>query len=108
MRRPIALAAAVLLAASLAGSSVASTSASKLRFTGDFVQLSDAGEAMGRITAQLFEPTQQQLVPGSYDFVGASGNFVRESHAVIGHTAFWFDPGHEGGSNVAYGDGVEC
>jgi hypothetical protein len=108
MRRPIALAAAVVLAASLAGSSVASTSASKLRFTGDFVQLSDAGEAMGRITAQLFEPTQQQLVPGSYDFVGAPGNGVRESHAVIGHTAFWFDPGHEGGSNVAYGDGVEC
>jgi hypothetical protein len=53
-------------------------------------------------------------VPGSYDFRGASDNWIRESHAVIGATSFWFDPDHDPagstipGAHVAAGDGVEC
>jgi hypothetical protein len=108
MRRLLALLAAVVLAASLASSSLASTSTPKLGFVGDFVQLSDTGEVMGRITAQLAEPTEKQLVPGSHDFVGAPGNYVRESHAVIRSTGFWYDPQPGLEANVAYGDGVEC
>ena len=108
MRRALALVAAVVLGASVAGSGLAAAGTTKLSFTGDFVQLADDGTVMGRITAQLGQPTEQQLVPGSYDFSGAPGNGVLESHAVIGHTAFWYDPGHEGGADVAYGEGVEC
>lgn len=107
MRRMFAVAAAVILTAGLAGSSLASTPSPKLGFIGNFVELSD-GTNLGRITAQLSEPTEQNLVPGTFEFIGAPGYFIRESHAVIGHTAFWFDPNHDGGSNVAYGDGVEC
>lgn len=108
MRRTLALAAAIVLGASLAGSSLAVEGSAKLSFTGDFVQIGDDGTVMGRIVAQLGQPTQQHLVPGSFDFQGAPGNGVRESHAVIGATSFWYDPNHEGGSDVAYGEGVEC
>jgi hypothetical protein len=108
MRRVFALAAAIVLGATVSGSGLAAAGSAKLSFSGDFVQLAGDGTVMGRIVAELGLPSEQNLVPGTYDFQGAPGNWVRESHAVIGHTAYWYDPGHEGGSDVAYGEGVEC
>jgi hypothetical protein len=114
MRRLAALLAAIALTASLAGSSLAATGPEKNSFVGDFDQVDESGLVYGHITAQLRVPTWQRLVPGSYDFKGAPDNpfGIRESHAQIGHVGFWFDPNHPEpgglGSNVAFGEGVEC
>jgi hypothetical protein len=114
MRRVAALLAAIALTASLAGSSLAATSPTRNSFIGDFDQVDENGLVYGHITSQLQMPTAQRLVPGSYDFRGSPDNpfGIRESHAQIGHAGFWFDPNHPEpggqGSNVAFGEGVEC
>ena len=107
MRRMSALVAAVVLGVSLAGSSLAAAPV-KHGFTGDFAQLAEDGTVTGWVVAQLGQPSDQHLVPGTFDYTGAPGTWVRESHTVIATTSYWYDPGHEGGSNVAYADGVEC
>lgn len=114
MRRTLALFAALALAGSLAGSSLAASAPPKSFFQGDFDLLEEDGTLLGHATAQLFQPTDQRLVPGRYDFVGASTNSLRESHATIGNAHFWFDPGHLPagatipGGFVARAEGVEC
>jgi hypothetical protein len=85
----------------------------KSSFVGDFDLVEQGtGVVVGHITASVFEPTAQRLVPGSYDFVGASGNAIKESHGVLGSSGFWFDPNHPeadlGGSTVAFASGAEC
>jgi hypothetical protein len=67
-----------------------------------------SGELLGHASVRLATPTARQLVPGSFDFVGAPSNPIRESHAQIGNVYAWYDPGHEGGSNVVLAEGVEC
>ncbi len=108
MRRIISLLAAVVLTASLAGSSLAADAKPALGFTGNFAELDADGNVLGMINARLSVPTDQDLVPGEFSFVGAPGYFVREAHTIIAGTGYWFDKGHEGGANVAYADGVEC
>ena len=114
MRRVIALVAAVLLIGALAGSSLASSTAQRSMFQGSFDLESEDGVLLGHATAQLFEPTDQRLVPGRYDFTGAADNGIHESHALIGNAFFWFDPSHMPagatipGGYVARGEGVEC
>jgi hypothetical protein len=114
VRRITSLFAALVLVGSLAGSSLAAGSPPKNSFTGDFDLMAEDGTLLGHATARLFEPTDQRLVPGAYDFMGAPSNWIRESHAQIGGKAFYNDPDHwpNGaafpGANVAYGWGVEC
>jgi hypothetical protein len=112
MRRIVSLLAALALVAGLAGSSVAASGA-KSSFVGDFDlltfdQSTEDWTLLGHASAQLFEPTDQRLVPGRYDFKGAAGNPIRESHAQIGRVDFWFDDFNRPPTNVALGEGVEC
>jgi prepilin-type processing-associated H-X9-DG protein len=112
LRRASSALVAVGLLAALVGAGSASA-ATRNSFVGDF-ELIDGGSGavVGRVTAQLGDPTSQRLVPGTYDFKGAPGNAIAESHAQLGHVGWWFDPNHPapgaGGSNVAFADGVEC
>lgn len=113
MRRLVALLFAAVLVASLAASSVAAAPAApQNRLVANFQAIDGlTNKVIGRVTAQLFEPSERQLVPGSYDFYGAPGWPVRESHAQLGSVGFWYDPnaGGEGyGANVAYAEGVMC
>ena len=117
MRRFVALLSVGILVASLTASSVsAAPGAPKNRLVADFQAISN-GVVIGRVSAQLFEPSEQQLVPGHYDFYGAPGSPIRESHAQLSRVEFWYDPaagnpgGWEGpdyGANVAYAEGVMC
>jgi len=107
MRRIVSLLAALALVAGLAGSSVAA-SGPKSSFVGDFDLLTADGTLLGHASAQLFEPTDQRLVPGRYDFKGAADNTIRESHAQIGRVDFWYDDYLRPPTNVAFGEGVEC
>ncbi|HEX5825897.1 MAG TPA: hypothetical protein VFY23_00125 [Candidatus Limnocylindrales bacterium] len=114
MRRIVALVAALVLVGTLTGSSLGSSTAPRNSFQGSFDLETEEGELLGHAIAQLFEPTEERLVPGRYDFTGADDNWIRESHAVIGNSGFWFDPGHMPngatipGGYVARGEGVEC
>jgi|BarGraNGADG00312_1021997.scaffolds.fasta_scaffold22100_2 hypothetical protein len=112
MRRALALIAAVVLVASFAGSAAASAAVPKgSSFVGNFAMsdMSDAsGTAVGWANVEIRAATQQTLVPGHYDFRGAKGYSIREGHAVLGLTEFWYDSGHGADSNVAYTEGVEC
>jgi hypothetical protein len=109
MRRVAALLMAVALVMALGGSSLAGTQTPKPSFVGSFAEVDPAdGSINGHITAQLQLATSQGPVPGSFDFNGAPGHWIRESHAQIGRTQFWFDPNAEGGARVAMGEGVEC
>jgi hypothetical protein len=111
MRRFVALLSAAVLVTSLTASSVsAAPKASGSRLVANFQAVSD-GVVIGRVTAQLFEPSEQRLVPGSYDFYGAPGWPIRESHAQLGQVMFSYDPNAGGpgyGANVAYAEGVMC
>jgi hypothetical protein len=112
MRRFVALISAVLLVASFAGSAAATSAVpDSSSFVGHF-QISDMsdpdGTAVGWADVEIRVPTDQRLVPGHFDFVGAKGNSIRESHAVLGLAEFWFDSGHGNDANVAYTEGVEC
>lgn len=114
MRRILALLAALALLGSLAGPSLAADPVQRSFFQGSFELRADDGTLLGHATAQLFEPTDQRLVPGTYDFAGAAGNPIRESHAQIGIAHFWFDPhflptgASTPGAYVGRGEGVEC
>ena len=109
MRRFVALLSAVLLVASVAGSAAAtSVVPDSSSFVGNFEMLNPDGTSAGWAKVQIQMPTEQRLVPGSYDFVGANGNSIREGHAVLGIAGFWHDSIANGGSNVAYTEGVEC
>lgn len=111
MRRLVALLSACVLVASVAASSVAAAPAApKNRLVADFQAVFD-GAVIGHVTAQLFEPSERQLVPGFYDFYGAPGWPVRESHAQLGNVSFSYAPNAGGpnyGANVAYAEGVIC
>jgi hypothetical protein len=116
-RRSLAVLGALALVATAATSSLAVSSTPRSSFNGDFDVLldTDAGKVLlGHATAQLFEPTNQRLVPGTFDFVGAPDNAIRESHAQIGQVDFWDDPDHwssdasSPGATVAFAEGVEC
>jgi len=74
-------------------------------------------KVIGRVTVQLFEPSEQRLVPGFYDFYGVPGYPVRESHAQLGKVWFSYNSkagnpggytGPDFGANVAYAEGVIC
>lgn len=119
MRRFVALLSAGVLVASLGASSVSATPAAPRNSLVANFQAIDGQtrELIGRVTVQLFEPSEQQLVPGFYDFYGVPGYPVRESHAQLGHVAFGYDPaagnpggwtGDDIGANVAYAEGVMC
>lgn len=117
MRRLVALVAAMLLVASLTGSSLAAAGgpkSSSLSGSFDLLTGDDPPVLLGHAIVQLFEPTEQRLVPGSYDFIGAAGNPILESHAQIGQTHFGFAAEHWAigaaypGANIAIGEGVEC
>jgi hypothetical protein len=110
MRRLVALLSAVVLVASLAGSAAASPEEPQgSSFVGNFEMINMAdGTAAGWANVEIRVATDQRLVPGSYDFRGAKGSPIREGHAVLGVTGFWYDFGHGADSNVAYTEGVEC
>jgi hypothetical protein len=109
MRRVLALVSAVVLVASLAGSAAATPAAPQSSsFVGNFEMITPDGTAAGWANVEIRVATEQSLVPGHYDFRGAKGSPIREGHAVLGVTGFWFDFGHGADSNVAYTEGVEC
>jgi hypothetical protein len=110
MRRVLALISAVVLVASLAGSAAATPAVPQSSsFVGNFEMINmNDGTAAGWANVEIRVPTDQSLVPGSYDFRGAKGWLIRESHAVLGVAGFWHDSTNQGGSNVAYTEGVEC
>lgn len=108
-RRSLALIAGLVLVATATASSLA---AAKNHFSGDFDLLTGDGVTAGHVTAQLFDPTEARLVPGSYDFAGVPGWGIREAHSQLGVVQWWYDANHPepglGGSNVAFAEGVEC
>jgi hypothetical protein len=109
MRRLFALGAAVMLTASLAGSSLA-TGPTRLvnRFVGDFDMLDPAtGHVVAHVVARFTEPTYAKLVPGTLDvfwapdvtrdtfpFAELDWYPVRESHAQLGSASFGVEPGY--------------
>jgi hypothetical protein len=112
MRRILTVLVAVVLVGWLAGSSLAVTARSS--FHGDFDLLAEDGTVLGHVKADLSEPTDKDLVAGAWDATGAFGAGIRESHAVIGTSAFWYDGTFLGagatipGAYVGRGDGFEC
>lgn len=112
MRRMLALVSAIVLAATLAGSAAAAPAVAKSSsFVGNFAmsEMSDSpGPVVGWANVEIRAQTDQKIVPGSYDFRGAKDYPIREAHAVLGLTEFWFDSGHGADSYVAYTEGVEC
>jgi hypothetical protein len=106
MRRMFALLVAVLLVASLAGSSVAAAPqhARVNHFVGNFDLLDAGGKVVGHVVADFQEPTDQRLAPGSLDiywnwydpenppssfpFMALDWPPVRESHAQL--LGAWF------------------
>jgi len=109
MRRLVALLSAVVLVASLAGSAAATPAEpDSSSFVGNFEMINPDGTAAGWANVEIRMPTEQRLVPGHYDFRGVKGWPIREGHAVLGVAGFWYDSTNQGGSNVAYTEGVEC
>jgi hypothetical protein len=107
MRRVLALIAAVVLVASLAGSSLAAGNPPKNSFTGDFDVIDpDSGVVVGHVVAQLSLPSDRRLVPGTYEFKGAAGYPIQETRAVVANTLFWIDP--NGGMPHAMATGAVC
>jgi len=118
-RRFVALLSAGVLVAGLAASSVSAAPAAPGNSLVANFQAIDGQtqEVIGRVNVQLFEPSEQRLVPGFYDFYGVPGYPVRESHAQLGHVQFGYstNAGNPGGwtgddfdANVAYAEGVIC
>ena len=106
MRRVLALFAALVLTAALAGSSVATAGQPKLNhFVGNFdMVLEGTNQVVGHVVADFKEPTSKHPVPGTLDVVWApydvsdppfpyfmdlGGTPVRESHAQL--LSAWFD-----------------
>ena len=111
MRRFVALLSAGVLVASLAGSSAAAATSSKNMFVGNFEVIDFGTRAViGRVTANLSEPTDAQLVAGTYDFTGAPGYEVLAGHGqlAIGSFSYSENAKLESGANVAQGEGVKC
>jgi hypothetical protein len=101
----------MMLAASMGVATI--DAASRSAFSGDFDVVAEGSrQLIGHVKASTFVPTEQRLVPGSFDWKGAPGRPVRESHAMFSRVDFWFDPNNPapglGGSNVAFAEGVEC
>lgn len=110
-KRAAGLVASLVLVAITAGTALGAGPRSS--FNGDFDLLDPAtGLVVGHVVAQLGIPSDQKLVAGVHDFVGVPGNWIRETHGQMSYADFWYDPNHpfsgSGGSNVAYGEGVEC
>lgn len=107
MRRWMAMIAAVVLVASLGGSSLAAGPSYRVnRLVGSFDFLDWDGSVAGHIDVNFKEPTYADVVPGRLDVTWVEGaRFpyeqqpygVDESHTVL--TAGWFGPGtpNEGG-----------
>ena len=112
MRRFVALLSAGVLVASLAGSSAAAATSSKNMFVGNFEVIDFGTRAViGRVTANLSEPTDAQLVAGTYDFTGAPGYQVLAGHGQLAVGRFGYEPNAKpgvSGANFAEGTGVEC
>jgi hypothetical protein len=111
MRRLVALLSAGVLVASLAASSTVAAASSKNMFVGNF-EVIDFGtrQVIGRVSANLIEPTYAQLVAGTYDFTGAPGYKVLAGHGqlAIGYFSYAPNARPDSGANVAQGEGVEC
>jgi hypothetical protein len=106
MRRVLALIAAVVLVGSLAGSSLAAGMPPN-SFTGDFDVINpDSGAVVGHVVARLSPPSDRLLVPGKYEFTGATGYPIRETRAVVASSLFWIDP--NGGKPHAMATGAAC
>lgn len=89
MRRLVALVAAVVLASSLASSSIASSPPMpSTGFVGDFEVLAD-GVEVGRITAVLLSVPDQDKIAGTYRFRAADGG---TGSGQVGETAFYRTP----------------
>ena len=90
MRRFLALLSAGVLVAGLPASSVAAAGQSEKPngFAGDFDMVAGDGTVVAHVVANLKEPTDKQLVPGTVDIYWAAGD-VRESHAQIVRAYFW-------------------
>ena len=56
------------------------------------------------VNTEIRRPTAANLVPGKLDAYGP----VQEFHAIFARSDFWYDANHEGGSNVAFAEGVGC
>ena len=110
-RRAAAVLLACGLSASLALAGVVSA-APRSSFSGDFEVVGGDGAVLARVKATTFEPTEQRIVPGTYEFVGVPGFMYRQIHAQVGGVDYWHDPNHPapgmGGSNVAFAEGVQC
>jgi hypothetical protein len=112
MRRLVALLSAGVLVASLAASSTAAATSSKNMFVGNFEAIDfGTGLVIGRVTADLVEPTDRRLVAGTYDFTGAPGFGVLAGHGQLAIGRFGYEPNARpgvSGANFAEGTGVEC
>ena len=112
MRRLVALLSAGVLVASLAASSTAAATSSKNMFVGNFEVIDFGTRAViGRVNATLIEPTDAQLVAGTYDFTGAPGYEVLAGHGQLATGRFGYAPNAKpgvSGANFAEGTGVEC
>jgi len=103
MRRTVALLVSVVLIASLAVSSAAAAPKRENSFTGNFDITDWDGSVVGHVIAKFREPTDKEVVPGTFDVTwvpGARFPFVQqpygvdESHAQL--VAAWFGPGGTG------------
>lgn len=107
MRRVLALIGAVLLVASLAGTSIAASKSANDSFTGDFDVIDPgSGAVVGNVDAQLSPPSDRQFLPGTYQFTSAPGLPIRETRAVVANALFWIDP--NGGMPHAMATGAVC
>ena len=90
MRRFMALLAAGVLVAGLAGTAPATAveRGAPNSFAGDFDMITFDGTVVAHVVAKFREPTERQLVPGTVDISWRTGD-VRESHAQVVQAYFW-------------------
>jgi hypothetical protein len=96
MRRIVALAAAAMLVASLASTSLAAAPPTANRFVGDFDIVDfDLTTQLGHVQANFTQPSSGKLVPGTVDITWIGGD-IRETHTQLVDTEFgemtWADP----------------
>lgn len=123
MRRLLALIAAAVLVASLAGSSAAAGPTQRVNHVvADFTMLDDQGNAVGTVVANFSEPSQSRVVPGTVDvywapydvanppfpFMALDWPPVRESHAQLLASGFNTEDGPQGHVTVGGAQGYLC
>ena len=106
MRRVLGLIGAIVLAGSLASSSLAVEPVGQPdMFVGSFEEISQqTGAVVSTVNTEIRRPTTANLVPGKLDAYGPNGEF----HAIFARSSFWYDPDYAGGSRVASAEGVGC